>query len=78
MLIEVAYLIVWACIAPTFEVCQRLEVYEIGDPVRCQILRPAAAGIWQLELDNTKEWTFTRCILEEEILIDNGWENPDG
>lgn len=71
MLIEVAYLVVIACQAPDFDLCRRLHIYEVGSQYYCQLARPIAVHIHQSELDNTKEWTFSRCVMESEILIDN-------
>ncbi len=70
-LIEVVYLVVIACQAPDYELCRQLHIYEMGSRYHCQLARPVAVHIHQMGLDGAEEWAFSRCILEEEILIDN-------
>ena len=70
-LIEVIYLVVIACQAPDYELCRQLHIYEMGNQYYCQLARPVAVHIHQKGLDGVEEWTFSRCILEEEILINN-------
>lgn len=56
------FLIVMACMKPDFTTCERLAFVEMQDPELCQLRRPTAAMLYQLDLPNG--WlTFTRCQL---------------
>lgn len=57
-----AWMIIIACLAPNYTDCERLETIKFENSERCQLLRPTAAAIFQLDLNDG--WlTFTKCEL---------------
>lgn len=57
-----AWMIIVACLAPNYTECVELDRIEFVDPLMCQLRRPAAAAIYQLEMPDG--WlTFTKCEL---------------
>lgn len=58
------FLVVIACMAPNYTYCEWMESVEMSDPETCQLTRPVAAGVFQLQLPEGSGWrTFTRCEL---------------
>ncbi len=56
------WMLIVACLAPHYTGCVMLEEIKFEDPEMCQLRRPTAAMIFQLDLPDG--WvTFTKCEL---------------